>query len=147
MTHHYAGGHDFSTNLMEAAGRNPVAAALVGMGIAWLFAGGNRTTISDVLGNGDRPSQPGAKVSHSASQLADTAATATDAIARTASSAQRAGSTMLQSLSDDVADLLERKPLAIGLAGIVVGAAVGSAFEATSMEKEILGKQGSTPPF
>jgi hypothetical protein len=147
MTHGRPDGAEFGEKLMEAAQSNPVAAALVGMGIAWLFAGGNRATLASVVGNDDRQTHSSAKVSQSASQLADTAASATDAIARTASSAQKAGATMLQSLSDDVADLLERKPLVIGLAGVVVGAAIGTAFQATGMEKNVLGELGGRPPF
>jgi hypothetical protein len=34
-------GSDFIKDLGDAARRNPISAALIGMGLVWLFAGGN----------------------------------------------------------------------------------------------------------
>ena len=40
---------DFVSGLQDAIRQNPVSAALVGMGILWMFAGGNRITAAAAL--------------------------------------------------------------------------------------------------
>ena len=40
MTDMTENGSDFIKDLGDAARRNPVSAALIGMGVIWLFAGG-----------------------------------------------------------------------------------------------------------
>ena len=36
---------DFLSDLSTAVRENPIPAALVGMGVLWLFSGGNKTTL------------------------------------------------------------------------------------------------------
>jgi hypothetical protein len=42
-------GKDFVTGLQDAARENPVAAALVGMGLVWMLTGGNRITAAAAM--------------------------------------------------------------------------------------------------
>ena len=50
-------GSDFIKDLGDAARRNPISAALIGMGIVWLFAGAN-PELGGRYPSTDRPGSP-----------------------------------------------------------------------------------------
>jgi hypothetical protein len=50
---HGRGGGDFVNSLQDAVRENPISAALIGMGVLWMFMGGSNTTL---LGGGGRKS-------------------------------------------------------------------------------------------
>ena len=49
-----SGAGDFVSGLQDAVRQNPVSAALVGMGLLWMFTGGNRLSTAAAF---SRPSQ------------------------------------------------------------------------------------------
>ena len=51
-------GSDFIKDLGDAARRNPISAALIGMGLVWLFAGGKSAARSGRYPSKDRPGSP-----------------------------------------------------------------------------------------
>lgn len=132
---------DFGQRLTEAMQQNPIPAALVGMGIAWLFAGGNRTTISDLLGSshGSEPSLSAA--SAVGSKLGDAASSTTEAVADVVSNLQQRGNSIAGTLQRDVSEVLNRQPLVLGAVGLVVGAAIGTAFQTTDLEQRLVGEK------
>jgi len=49
QSHGSGGSGDFVAGLQDAVRQNPVSAALVGMGLVWMFAGGNRISAGAAL--------------------------------------------------------------------------------------------------
>lgn len=158
---------DFGQRLSDAVRDNPIPAALVGMGVLWLFMGGNRTTISQMakeesaagrdaknLATGvgskvaDTSKQSGEALLHAGSSAAkavsETATSmmsgANEVVSDAADAMQRGGTHMVSSLQRDLTDLFERRPLAVGALGLVVGAAIGTAFAPTQAEVETFGE-------
>lgn len=90
---------DFLGELSDAVRENPVPAALVGMGILWMFTGGGKTTLGDAITSrapasmasslASRAASAGEAVSHGAasigSSIADAAHGSMDAVAEAAS--------------------------------------------------------------
>jgi len=155
---------DFGQRLSDEIRDNPVPAALVGMGLLWLFMGGNRTTISQMgLDNAASGTSAGATL---ASQMAKTGKQAGEALFDSASSAaraagqtaseltsdategvsnaavavQRGGAQLARTLQRDLSDLLERQPLVVGALGLAMGAAIGTAFATTQVEAQTFGE-------
>jgi hypothetical protein len=159
---------DFGQRLSDAIVDNPIPAALVGMGVLWLFMGGDRTTLARIRDDnpanrtgdgtsfaakaGSRLADTGKKTgealleagSSAASTVSETAAEltsgATEAVTEAASAAQRSGTQLASSLQRDLSDFFERQPLAVGALGLIMGAAIGSAFSTTQVEAETFGE-------
>lgn len=151
----------FGQDLIKAAQDNPIPAALIGMGVLWWFSGGSQTSLS-----GANLSETGGAALQSVSRTAgkvadsgksavsaasDTAAdaggqiadvssraisSASDSLTSAAESAQRYGFAMQR----DLADLLERRPLALGAIGLCLGVVAATAFPVTDTEKEMFGE-------
>jgi len=107
---HGRGSGEFVNSLQDAVRENPISAALIGMGVLWMFMGGSNTTllggggrksIFRVVGQGaeeagsvgrDTAARIGSPVGHAAAgQAADAVASAYDA---TTNAASRAGHTL-----------------------------------------------------
>lgn len=190
-------------SMMDAARENPMAAALIGMGVLWLFTGGNRVSL---LGGDGRTSLVGT-VAHGTGSVAKGAAHAAgragEAVSSTVSSAVsgvadsvstaahnvsgyvggkvhgvdaqaayhdpnlsadygddwsgqerydaaygRGGRSFrnrhapLATLRDNMQDMFERNPVALGIAGVVLGAGVAASLPLTRQEQETLGAAG-----
>lgn len=147
----------FGQDWIRAAQDNPIPAALIGMGVLWWFSGGSQTTIGGQSMSGAGPSfsrlgeqtfgagrsaldATGGAASMAGDQIAEAssrlATGASEAVNSAANLAQRHGIAMQR----DLADLLERRPLALGAIGLCLGAVVASAFPATEAEKEMFGE-------
>jgi hypothetical protein len=162
---------DFGQRLTEAIRDNPIPAALVGMGVLWLFMGGNRTTISQItedsagaLANdgslarkmGSQLADAGKKTgealldagSSAASAATDAAAEVmtgtTEAVSNAAGAMHRGGTQLVNTIQRDLSDLFERQPLAVGAIGLVMGAAIGTAFSTTQVEADAFGETSHT---
>jgi hypothetical protein len=151
----------FGQDLIKAAQDNPIPAALIGMGVLWWFSGGSQTSLSgaNLAGPGGSALQG---VSRVANQMAESgksvidaaSATATDAGGEVADASSRTLESAGASLSSaaenaqrygfamqrDLADLLERRPLALGAIGLCLGVVAATAFPVTDAEKEIFGE-------
>jgi hypothetical protein len=148
----------FVEDLGDAVKRNPLPAALVGMGIMWLFS--NRSPIADagseVARNFGRGA--GALISSAANDVQDSFSTASqaakqsiDAVTEGGSRMSDAVSTRLEPVPAMVADAFDnirnnlsetfvRQPLALGMLGLAVGAAVAASMPVTETENEYLGE-------
>jgi hypothetical protein len=102
---------DFVSGLQDAVRQNPVSAALVGMGILWMFTGGNRITAAAAL----LPSAARA----AAASVGNGVENATDAVGSAAESARSVGSRVVEGVRDTLAS-----------AGAAVGDTASQAYDA-----------------
>jgi hypothetical protein len=151
-------GSDFIKDLGDAARRNPISAALIGMGLVWLFADGK-----SAVGRGDILQRTGldhlpdaAKNTISAAQ--NRVSSAADAVRETSSegieTATRMASEYAKSLPDsadvfgnvreNLTDLFKAQPLALGAIGLAIGAGIAAALPATDIENSYLGESSAT---
>jgi hypothetical protein len=150
-------GSDFVKDLGDAARRNPISAALIGMGIVWLFAGKAAVRPSEVLeGTGLDRLPDAARNAMSATQ--DRVASAADTLRTTSSdgieTATRMASEYSKALPDsadvlatvrgNLTDLFKAQPLALGAIGLAIGAGIAAALPNTDIEKSYLGESSET---
>jgi hypothetical protein len=149
---------DFIKDLGDAGRRNPISAALIGMGLLWLFAGGKSAVArSDFLQRTGLDRLPdAAKNTMNAAQ--DRLASAADAVRETGSdgieTATRMASEYAKSLPDsadvfgnvrgNLADMFKAQPLALGAIGLAIGAGIAAALPATDIENSYLGETSET---
>jgi hypothetical protein len=150
-------GSDFIKDLGEAARRNPISAALIGMGIVWLFAGKVGVRPGELLERTGLDRLPDA-ARNAMSATQDRVASAADAVRETGSdgieTATRLASEYAKALPDsadvvgnvrgNLADLFKAQPLALGAIGLAIGAGIAAALPNTDIEKSYLGETSET---
>jgi hypothetical protein len=135
---------DFVQDLGDAVRRNPVSAALIGMGIMWMFSG----RIAGLSGQAARRA--------GLDRIPDAAGDAFDAAGSTVKSGVRAvsdsvvsdyakslpgfGADMIGEARSSLAELFRTQPLALGAIGLAIGAGIAAALPATELESEYLGE-------
>jgi hypothetical protein len=149
---------DFIKDLGDAARRNPISAALIGMGLVWLFAGGKAG-----VGPGDLLQRSG--IDHLPEATKDTFNSARESVTAATSSAadalHEAGSAgietatrfgseytkllpnsahVLDNVRGNLADLFKAQPLALGAIGLAIGAGIAAALPQTDIENSYLGE-------
>jgi hypothetical protein len=155
-------GSDLLKDLGDAARRNPMSAALIGMGIVWLFAGGKAGVgPRDVLERTGMDRMPeAAKDTFDATRdsVASLTNFATDTIREAGSAgietATRMGSEYAKRLPDpanvldnvrgNLTDLFKAQPLALGAIGLAIGAGIAAALPNTDLENSYLGETSET---
>ena len=110
---------DFTRSLSHAMQSHPLPAALIGMGLVWLFAGGKSP-----LKNGDALANGSAGAIRKGS---DAPLGAQD-------------SRMFAIAQANIADVMDRQPLMLGAIGLGVGAAMAAALPSTAVETDLLGQ-------
>ena len=110
---------DFTRSLSGAIQSHPLPAALIGMGLVWLFSGGKS------LLNAGRGEAVGSGVAKRASP---------DTISFGASNSR------LVAAQSNIADLMDHQPLVLGAIGLGVGAALAAALPSTAVETDLLGQ-------
>jgi hypothetical protein len=125
---------------------NPAPAALIGMGLVWLFSG--RSSVKAGLGGAvdgmaDMSSRAGDRVRDLGRTIGATAKTvgqsAGDAFARKSLVAASSPTIDLAAIRANVTDLIQRQPMVFGAIGLVIGAGVASALPPTVVEADMLG--------
>jgi hypothetical protein len=111
-----ASAGDFTRSLSGAIQSHPVPAALIGMGLVWLFSG-DKSPIRASAGSADGSTGAAGGVSSKSSS------------ARVFATAQA-----------NIADLMDRQPLVLGAIGLSVGAAMAAALPSTAVETDLLGQ-------
>jgi hypothetical protein len=154
----------FIDNLGDAARRNPLSAALIGMGLLWLFAGKSTGRVGDLLRStgGDRiPEATRHPFSSVKSGIGDSTAAATDAAGssfdtvreRSADAVSQAAefartmpnpADVLETARDNLTELFKAQPLALGAIGLAIGAGIAAALPATEVENAYLGEASET---
>jgi hypothetical protein len=150
-------GSDFVKDLGDAARRNPISAALIGMGIVWLFAGKAAVRPSEFLERTGLDRLPDA-ARNAMSATQDRVASAADTLRTTSSdgieTATRMASEYSKVLPDsadvlatvrgNLTDLFKAQPLALGAIGLAIGAGIAAALPNTDIEKSYLGESSET---
>ena len=156
---------DFVKDLGDAARRNPVSAALIGLGVLWLFTGGksagragdlSRSTglnrlpesAKDTLGNvGSGLSSGTGSVRDAASSSLETireeGAATLDHAAEFARQIPEPGA-MFETARDNLTELFRAQPLALGAIGLAIGAGIAAALPSTDVENAYLGDVSET---
>jgi hypothetical protein len=159
---------DFVRDLGEAVRKNPVSAALIGMGLVWLFAG--RTRLSLPMERVAGVAEAAQDVWRGAASNAKTGSeTVQDRVAAASATLRNQGSSLVEGISEkggelsesiseyagsfpDVAgnllddvranmtELFRSQPLALGAVGLAIGAAVAASFPVTETEADYLGE-------
>jgi hypothetical protein len=150
-------GSDFIKDLGDAARRNPVSAALIGMGIVWLFAGKAGVRPADLLERTGLDRLPDA-ATNAMGATQDRVASAADVVRETGSdgieTATRMASEYAKALPDaadvlgsvrgNLTDLFKAQPLALGAIGLAIGAGIAAALPSTDIENSYLGETSET---
>jgi hypothetical protein len=155
-------GSEFIRDLGDAARRNPVSAALIGMGILWLFAGGKAGVGPGALlqRSGMDGIPEAAKDTYNTAREGVAAATnsAAEAIREAGSAgietATRMGSeyakilpdsaNLLNNMRGNLGELFKAQPLALGAIGLAIGAGIAAALPNTALENSYLGETSET---
>lgn len=162
MTEMVDTGSDFIRDLGDAARRNPVSAALIGMGILWLFAGGKAGVGPGALmqrSGMDRIPEAAKDTYNTAREgVASATNSAAEAIREAGSAgvetATRMGSqyakilpdsaNLLDDMRGNLAGLFNAQPLALGAIGLAIGAGIAAALPNTALENSYLGETSET---
>jgi hypothetical protein len=150
---------DFFQELGDAARRNPLSAALIGMGALWLFTGRRGLgRIPDVARNAWSDPTPGFRAEAESRQDRKSGAGETVRDRSTAHRAAETGGALASSVKDyasglpdmagtvfddvrsNVSELFREQPLALGAVGIAIGAAIAASLPATDLEASYLGE-------
>jgi hypothetical protein len=154
----------FVKDLGDAARRNPVSAALIGMGVLWLFTGGKSVgRAGDLLHTGlDRLPEAASDALDSAKAGLGSGAGAIRHAARSAfattgeqdiAAFDHASDPLqlvpevrdvLDTARDNLTELFRAQPLALGAIGLAIGAGIAAALPRTDLENAYLGEVSET---
>jgi hypothetical protein len=149
-------GSDFIKDLGNAARRNPISAALIGMGLVWLFAGKSggapgvlQKTGLDRLPDAARNAMSATqdRVVSAADTLRETGSDGIETATRMASEYAKAlpdSADVLGTVRGNLTDLFKAQPLALGAIGLAIGAGIAAALPNTDIEKSYLGETSET---
>jgi len=140
----------FISDLGDAARRNPLSTALIGMGIAWLVSGRAAGTASEVVRRtridqipdlaGEAFDTAGSAVMSAVETAGEMGRQRADALSEYAKSLPESGSALMENARDNLQDLFRTQPLALGAIGLAIGAGIAAALPATELEREYLGE-------
>ena len=149
----------FVEDLRDAAGRNPVSAALIGMGVLWMLTGAKSPAgVRRVLRNEGLDQVPDA-LSEVRSGLREKAGS--DVAASTLEAARGRGASVIddvveygramiepgavfETARDGLSELFRAQPLALGAIGLAIGAGIAAALPKTDVEDAYLGEASRT---
>jgi hypothetical protein len=161
-------GSDFIRDLGDAARKNPLSAALIGMGVLWLFTGSRpveraeeivrRTAgfnrIPDAAGDAFEAARStfrtgadsiGESVTSAKDALRDRSANAIDSAARFGrdyadTASEYVSSEMFDTVRSNLTELFRARPLALGAIGLAIGAGIAAALPPSEVEAAYLGE-------
>jgi hypothetical protein len=155
---------DFLKDVGDAARRNPVSTALIGMGLLWLFTGGKSVGRAGDLfrstGLNRLPDTAKDALVNVGSGLAAGAGSAGDIANSTLSTVREGASSTLDQASDfaqsmrqgdafraareNLTELFRAQPLALGAIGLAIGAGIAAALPGTDVENSYMGEVSET---
>jgi hypothetical protein len=148
----------FVEDLGDAARRNPISAALIGMGVLWLFTSGKsvgragdllRSTGLDHAPEAARRTLDSVKgeIAASSGAFRDAAGSSFDALRARGADAARAmpdPGEIFEATRDNLTELFRTQPLALGVIGLAIGAGIAAALPNTEVEDTYLGEASET---
>ena len=143
----------FIHDVGEVARQNPLSAALIGMGLVWLFTN-TRTAerVGEAAWRGfDRIPDMGSRAASAKDALQEGSADVLDNVTRlgreyaeTASDYVSAmpgsGAELLDTVRSNLAEIFRAQPIALGAVGLAIGAGIAAALPATEVEAAYLGE-------
>ena len=151
-------GSSFVQDLGDAAARNPVSAALIGMGVLWMLTGakspaeaGNALRragfdrIPEALDNvrSGLKESAGSVRDVAASTLVERGASTLDNVAYYGRGMLEPGG-LFDTARDGLSELFRAQPLALGAVGLAIGAGIAAALPKTDVEDAYLGEVSQT---
>jgi hypothetical protein len=146
------GDKSFIDSLGEAARRNPLSAALIGMGVLWLFAGKTNGQAGD-LAKSTLDRIPEA-TRHRTDAISDAVESSFDAVRVKSAGVANAAAEFAQGMAnpadvfetarDNLTALFKAQPLALGAIGLAIGAGIAAAIPGTEVENAYLGEVSET---
>jgi hypothetical protein len=154
----------FIDNLGDAARRNPLSAALIGMGVLWLFAGKSTGRVGDLLkstgfdripdATRDTFSSVKSGIGQRTAAMTDAAGSTFDAVRESSADAASQAAEFARSVPnpadifetarDNLTELFSAQPLALGAIGLAIGAGIAAALPASEVENAYLGEASET---
>lgn len=149
-------GSSFVQDLRDAAARNPISAALIGMGVLWMLTGAKSPAEG---GNAFR--RAGEALDNVRSGLKESTGSVTDVAASTLDAVRERGASTLDNVADygrgmlepgavfdtardGLSELFRAQPLALGAIGLAIGAGIAAALPKTDVEDAYLGEVSQT---
>jgi hypothetical protein len=159
-------GGDFLSDIGAAVRSNPLPAALIGMGLVWLFSSGRSSVKAGFGGTVDGLANIGLNASETARALSrsigNTVTSAGEGLGDSGTAAAQKASDVASSLSESVssaavrfaptfdgqflatahanmAHLIQRQPLMLGAIGLAIGAGVAASLPPTAAEVDLVG--------
>jgi hypothetical protein len=149
-------GSSFVQDLRDAAARNPVSAALIGMGVLWMLTGAKSPA-----GAGNAFRRAGEALDNVRSGLKESTGSVTDVAASTLDAVRERGASTLDNVADygrgmlepgavfdtardGLSELFRAQPLALGAIGLAIGAGIAAALPKTDVEDAYLGEVSQT---
>jgi hypothetical protein len=134
----------FVRDLGEAARQNPLSAALIGMGVLWLFTGGGTAErAGKLVGRSGLDRIPDA--ANDAFETApSTAKSGTGAIGERRDGSVGALDSATRTVRSNLTDVFRAQPLALGAIGLAIGAGIAAALPPSEMEAAYLGETSDT---
>lgn len=145
-------GQQVMTKFVEQAKENPMPLAVMGLGLAWLMSTSGKARMSAPQGYrrpedyvsagpgvGDRVHAAGDKVADLVGEARDRVSGAASSVGDFGRSAADRAGEYTDRAQRSFAQVLEREPLLLGAAGLLVGAAIGAALPATEIEDRMVG--------
>jgi ElaB/YqjD/DUF883 family membrane-anchored ribosome-binding protein len=142
-----SGAREFASNLGGSVKNNPLPVALVGIGIAWLMATGNRKppyayteTESSGPGMMQRASERMASTKDSLSQTTQSARERIGQVRQTARQQMDRVKDQAQRIRSGYDAMVQDQPLALGAIGLAIGACLAAVTPRTRQEDELMGE-------
>jgi|KBSMisStaDraftv2_1062788.scaffolds.fasta_scaffold359763_2 hypothetical protein len=144
-------GQQVVTKFVEQAKENPMPLAVMGLGLAWLMTTSGRgpsaprgyrrpeAFLSGREGIGERVHAAGEKVSDLVSGAREKVSDAASSVGELSHTAADRAVEYGDRAQRGFMEILEREPLLLGAAGLLVGAAIGAALPSTDLEDRLVG--------
>lgn len=136
---------DFLNDFGNAVRANPLPAALIGMGLVWLFSG-RKWRGAQHLGEaiGDTAISAGSIIRDrgvaAAQGVSGAASSLTGAGLEFAKSAPALNGQLFAAARSNMSDLLQQQPLLLGAFGVALGAGIAASLRISDPESELLGE-------
>jgi hypothetical protein len=145
----------FVQDLRDAATRNPVSAALIGMGVLWMLTGGKSPAgAANAFRSAGLDRIPEALDNVRSGSVRDAAASTLDAVRERGAStldnveeyrrAMPDPGAVFDTARDSLTELFRAQPLALGAIGLAIGAGIAAALPKTDVEDAYLGEVSQT---
>jgi len=143
----------FANDLRDAAARNPVSTALIGMGVLWMLTGGRSAEAAGKAFRSVRDKTPDA-LENVRAGLQESAESVKDAPVESAGAPRDNVGEYRRAIPDpgaafdivreNLAELFRAQPLALGVIGLAIGAGMAAALPKSDIEDSFLGEASET---